>query len=139
MTDFPPTAPRLVEPPSGDRRVGLRLAQRRPVKVFDPVSSRYVGGQTRDVSPTGLRLELPVGAPVAPGRLVHVFVGVADGPQGLAQRHGMIPARVVWVDRSSAPRVEAAVGRTIGTGAATPTMTVGVELVARAAAVSDAA
>lgn len=124
----------LLEPAAphdpADRRRGLRLAQSRPVKVFDPASSKYVGGQTRDVSPTGLRLELPAGSPVAPGRLVHVHVGVSDGPQGLAQRRGMVPARVVWVDRS---RLANPAG---GRGGAV--ITVGVELVARMA-VSDAA
>jgi hypothetical protein len=106
---------------ASERRRGLRIRQSRPVKVFDPASARYVGGQTRDVSASGLRLELPVSSPIAPGRLVHVHIGVSMGPEGLAQRRGMIPARVVWVDR--------------GEGMS---MTAGVELVARVAA-ADAA
>lgn len=110
-------------PTTDDRRRGLRIRQSRPVKVYDPASSRYVGGQTQDVSATGLRLELPVASPILPGRLVHLHVGVSDGPEGLAQRRGMIPARVVWVDRSR----EAV------------TMTAGVELVAGAAAALEAA
>ncbi len=105
-----------------ERRRGFRIRQSRPVKIFDPASSRYVGGQTQDVSLSGLRLELPVSSPILPGRLVHVHVGVSDGPEGLAQRRGMVPARVVWIDRS----------------AGGPCMTAGVELVARVAA-ADAA
>ncbi|MCS7034626.1 MAG: PilZ domain-containing protein [Phycisphaerae bacterium] len=104
-----------------ERRRGLRIRQNRPVKVFDPASARYVGGQTQDVSASGLRLKLPMSSPILPGRLVHVHVGISDGPEGLAQRRGMIPARVVWIDRSE--------------GAS---MTAGVELVTRAAA-ADAA
>jgi hypothetical protein len=112
VTDTPTTT---IERSLSDRRRGMRMAQHRPVKVFDPSSSKYVGGHTQDVSPTGLRLELPVSSPLLPGRLVHVHVGVSEGAQGLAQRSGMIPARVVWIDRSA--------------GGAS--MTAGFELVAR--------
>ncbi|HLL88744.1 MAG TPA: hypothetical protein VK324_05535, partial [Tepidisphaeraceae bacterium] len=44
-----------------ERRRGLRIRQARPVKVFEPTACRYFGGQTCDVSATGLRLELPAG------------------------------------------------------------------------------
>lgn len=108
----------------GERRRGLRIAQRRPVKVFDPASARYLAGQTRDVSSTGLRLELPVSSPVSVGRLVHVHVGASAGPEGLAQRRGMVPARVVWIDRPG----DIADGR----------LTAGVELVTRVAALDAA-
>jgi hypothetical protein len=111
-----------IDRPRSDRRRGMRLVQNRPVKIYDPSSARYVAGRTQDVSPSGLRLELPVSSPLLPGRLVHVHVGVSAGAQGLAQRSGMIPARVVWIDRSS------------GDGS----MTAGFELVARVA-VMDAA
>lgn len=106
-----------------ERRRGLRITQHRPVKLFDPVTSRYVAGQTRDVSTTGLQLELPVSSPVIVGRLVHVHVGTSAGSEGLAQRRGMMPARIVWVRRS----VDAS-GR----------MTAGVELVTRVAALDAA-
>jgi hypothetical protein len=106
-----------------ERRRGLRIRQNRPVKVFDPATAKYVAGHTEDVSTTGLRLELPISSPVAEGRLVHVHVGTSNGPEGLAQRRGMMPARIVWIDRSHGDA-----GR----------MTAGVELVTRVAALDAA-
>ena len=35
----------------GERRRGLRITQHRPVKVYEPSSGRYVGGQTEDILP----------------------------------------------------------------------------------------
>jgi len=53
-----------------ERRRGLRIQQTRPIKVFEPTGSRYFGGQTQDVSSTGLRLQLPCSMPVCPGKLL---------------------------------------------------------------------
>lgn len=83
-----------------ERRRGLRISQNRPIKVYEPWSTRYIGGQTHDVSATGLRIELPVSAPVKEGKLLSIHVGLSDDGQSLANRRQMIPARVVWVDRS---------------------------------------
>ena len=83
-----------------ERRRGLRIRQARPVKIFDAVAARYFGGRTEDISATGLRVELPSFAPVEPGDTLSVHVGLNDRGQGLANRRSMIPARVVWVDRS---------------------------------------
>ena len=91
--------PRLSSPKS-ERRRGLRIAQQRPVKVFEPSAARYFAGQTEDVSATGLRLELPISAPVMPGKLLSIHVGLSESGSALANRRSMIPARVVWVDRS---------------------------------------
>ena len=107
-----------------ERRRGLRVTQARPIKVFEPTASRYYGGQTHDVSSTGLRVELPISAPIRPGKLLSVHVGPNEYGIGLANRRQMIPARVVWVDRSSA-----ALGR----------MTAGVEFLPTIAAHLDAA
>lgn len=85
-----------------ERRRGLRIAQNRPVKIFEPFASRYFGGQTEDISATGLRLELPVSAPILPGRLLSLHVGLNAEGQTLANRRHMIPARVVWVNRDGA-------------------------------------
>jgi hypothetical protein len=82
-----------------ERRRGLRIQQNRPIKVFEHTASRYFGGQTQDVSSTGLRLELPRSMPVRPGKLVSIHVGLDSAGQPLANRRSMIPARVVWVDR----------------------------------------
>ena len=84
-----------------ERRRGLRVRQTRPVKVYEPTTSRYFGGQTEDVSVTGLRVELPAYAPVRTGDVLSIFVGLNQAGQQLAHRRQMIPARVVWVSRDS--------------------------------------
>lgn len=89
------------EPGGIERRRGLRITQNRPIKVYEPSASRYFGGQTHDVSATGLRIELPVSTAVRPGKLLNIHVGLGDSGQSLANRRQMIPARVVWVDRSA--------------------------------------
>lgn len=107
-----------------ERRRGLRIRQARPIKVYIPAAARYVGGQTRDISATGLQVELPRSAPVQPGKLLNVHVGLDDSGSCLANRRSMIPARVVWVSRA----VQA--GRTL---------TAGVEFLASISAHADAA
>jgi hypothetical protein len=78
-----------------ERRRGLRIRQARPVRVLGTCGAKYYGGQTEDISATGLRVELPASAPVQPGTVVNVHVGGA-----LANRKQLMPARIVWVDRS---------------------------------------
>lgn len=87
---------------NAERRRGLRVRQHRPVKVFEPVGSRYFGGQTEDVSSTGLRVELPAYAPVRPGETLSIHVGLSSRGESLANRRQMIPVRVVWVNRHAA-------------------------------------
>jgi c-di-GMP-binding flagellar brake protein YcgR len=82
-----------------ERRRGLRIREQRPVKIFDSAAARYFGGQTEDISATGLRLELPGYAPVQPGDTLSIHVGLNRQGQSLANRRQMIPARVVWVNR----------------------------------------
>ena len=108
-----------------ERRRGLRISQQRPIKVYEPWSTRYISGQTHDVSATGLRIELPISAPVQQGKLVSIHVGLSDHGQSLANRRQMIPARVVWVERDPAGE--------------TPRLTAGVEFLASIAAHLDAA
>ena len=88
----------------GERRRGLRVRQQRPVKVYEPAGARYFGGQTEDISATGLRIELPAFAAVRVGETLSIHVGVNDKAQSLANRRQMIPARVVWVNRTAAIR-----------------------------------
>jgi hypothetical protein len=83
-----------------ERRRGLRIRQNRPVKVFEPTTSRYFGGQTEDISATGLRVELPAYAPVRVGEVLNIHVGLSQSGQTLANRRSMVPARVVWVNRA---------------------------------------
>ena len=94
-----------------ERRRGLRIRQRRPVKVFEPAARRYHGGRTEDISSTGLRIELPAWATVRPGDEIAVHVGLNRKGESLAHRRQMITARVVWVNRTSGkhPRLEAGV------------------------------
>ena len=108
-----------------ERRRGLRIQQTRPIKVFEPTGSRYFGGQTQDVSSTGLRLKLPASMPVRPGKLLSIHVGLSETGQTLANRRNMIPARVVWVNR---PRETDA-----------RTLSIGVEFLASISAQLDAA
>jgi hypothetical protein len=82
---------------ASERRRGLRIRQDRPIKVFEPVTARYFGGQTRDISVTGLRIELPPSAALRPGRLLNVHVGLDSAGHSLANRRQMIPARIVWI------------------------------------------
>src|SRR5882672_7529845 len=104
MTMLLATEPRRVRTQLGaERRRGLRINQSRPVKVFEPSAGRYFGGQTEDVSSTGLRLELPLSAPVREGRILSIHVGLSESGSSLANRRQMIPARVVWVDRNVKP------------------------------------
>src|SRR5215207_8926884 len=80
-----------------ERRRGLRVRQARPIKVYEPAGARYFGGVTGDISATGLRIELPATADLRPGKIVNVHVGISPGGFGLANRRGMIPAKVVWI------------------------------------------
>lgn len=82
-----------------ERRRGLRIRQARPIKVYDAAAARYFGGQTEDISSTGLRIELPVYAPIEPGDTLNIHVGLNSKGQTLANRRQMMPARVVWVNR----------------------------------------
>jgi hypothetical protein len=117
----------LVEAESAvaERRRGLRIRQNRPIKMFEPIAAKYFGGQTRDISATGLRIELPVSTPVVKGRLVSIHVGLNEAGHALANRREMIPAKIVWIDRSAARKT----GR----------MTAGIEFLASIAAHLDAA
>ena len=108
-----------------ERRRGLRIRQARPVKIFEPAAARYFGAQTCDVSAMGLRLDVPAFAPLCEGEVLNIHVGPSHAGQALANRRQMLPARVVWVDRSDAMRS----GR----------ITAGVEFLASIAAHLDAA
>jgi len=82
-----------------ERRRGLRIRQKRPVKIFDSAAAKYFGGCTEDISATGLRVELPSYAPIEPGDTLNVHVGLNRLGESMANRRQMIPARVIWVNR----------------------------------------
>jgi hypothetical protein len=111
-----------------ERRRGLRVRQSRPVKIYDAHAARYFGGRTEDISSTGLRLELPAYAPVRPGAMLCIHVGLNHQGQSLANRRQMIPARVVWVRRDTGNDDRSAA-----------TLEAGVEFLANIAAQRDAA
>ena len=108
-----------------ERRRGLRIRRDHPVKIFAPSANRYIPGQTRDVSATGLRISLPASAPLLPGQHLSIHVGLGSTGSPLANRRQMLPARIVWIDR-----VPASDARTV---------TAGIEFVATLAAHLDAA
>ncbi len=99
MTLTEPMTRKTMALAGSERRRGLRIAQERPVKIYEPRMSRYFGGKTCDVSTTGLRIELPAFATVQMGETVNIHVGLSNSGQSLANRRNMMPARVVWVDR----------------------------------------
>ena len=111
LTEAPSDAVALHAAGAPERRRGLRIRQRRPVKVFEPGARRYHGGRTEDISSTGLRIELPAWATVQPGEEIAVHVGLNRKGESLAYRRQMITARVVWVNRIAGKhsRVEAGV------------------------------
>lgn len=82
-----------------ERRRGLRVREKRPVKIFEPGTARYFGGQTEDISATGLRIEMPSWAALRTGETLNIHVGLNRRGQTLANRRAMLPARVVWVSR----------------------------------------
>ena len=84
-----------------ERRRGLRIRQARPIKVFEPTLGRYFGGQTEDISSTGLRVELPLSTPILPGRRLEIHVGQSGAGESLAIRRQMIMARIIWIDRAA--------------------------------------
>jgi hypothetical protein len=112
---------------TGERRRGLRIRQHRPVKIYEPLGARYFGGQTEDISSTGLRIELPAYAAVREGESLFIHVGLNRQGQSLANRKQMMPARVVWVRRSGS------------TGTRPGTVEAGVEFLSSIAALLDAA
>ena len=87
-----------------ERRRGLRVRQARPIKLYEPAGAKYFGGVTEDISATGLRIELPAWAPIRTGETLNIHVGLNRLGQTLANRRSMIPARVVWVNRTAHKR-----------------------------------
>jgi hypothetical protein len=85
---------------AAERRRGLRIRQARPIRVYEPSGARYFGGQTEDISATGLRIELPTSVQLHPGKVVSVHVGMNRDGSILPNRRQMMSARVVWIDRS---------------------------------------
>ena len=100
-----------------ERRRATRVAQERPVKIYEPYASRFFGGQTIDVSGTGMKLAFPAWAHLNVGRVINVHVGLAAGlGQPLANRRSMIPARIVWIRHADETADQMVVGVEFLTG-----------------------
>jgi len=79
---------------SSDRRQSPRFPLARPVKLRCMVSGRYYGGQSRDVSSTGVMTELDSPSLLVPGQ--RVAVGIAEHQkQPIIPADDMIEATVV--------------------------------------------
>src|SRR5438876_10345479 len=85
-----------------ERRRGLRIKQQRPVKVYEPRTSRYFPGQTADISLSGLRLNLPLSTPIIAGHTLCLHVGSAHPNCDFASKRQMIEAKVIWIHRDQA-------------------------------------
>lgn len=84
-----------------ERRYGSRVKIARPIKVVDLANGRHIAGRSRDVSSSGMRLEIPMTNGLKVGDAVHVDVGMLSGIGPLTGRPRVIPARVVWLQRQT--------------------------------------
>ena len=80
-----------------ERRRGLRVREHRPVKIYEPGAARYFGGQTEDISATGLRIELPAHATLRVGETLVLYKNPAAtlapaGPAAAAPTVELAPA-----------------------------------------------
>lgn len=82
-----------------ERRSATRVKISRPVRVIDLTIGRHAAGRSRDVSATGMKLEIPVTNAIREGDTIHVDVGTLAGIGPLAGRPHVIPARVIWIRR----------------------------------------
>ena len=81
-----------------ERRRGLRIKQQRPVKLYEPRTSRYYPGQTADISASGLRLRLPLSTPIVVGNTLSLHIA---SNCSFACRRQMIEAKVIWIHRDN--------------------------------------
>jgi hypothetical protein len=79
--------------PRAERRSGLRIPTRRPVKVLNPVTCKLLAGETYDLSPGGLSLELPASSSLSEGSPISVYVSGSP----VSTRCAMTPARIAWL------------------------------------------
>ena len=86
-----------------DRRRHPRERVEAPCKVYQAATGKYLAGRARDVSRSGVMIELLPGPALLPGEAVGIGMGAAS----LLGREDLIPARVVWsdADRAGARRV----------------------------------
>jgi hypothetical protein len=90
----------IAMPNNGERRRGLRIRQARPIKLFDPSAARFAAGRTCDISADGLRIELPILAPVYAEQIVYVHISESCDGHAQATQKQLVPAKIIWVDRT---------------------------------------
>jgi hypothetical protein len=79
-----------------DRRRHPRERLELPCKLFHAATNRYLAGRTRDVSRSGVLIELSPGPAFVPGEPVAIGVSGA----ALLAEGDLIAARVVWSEGS---------------------------------------
>ncbi len=84
-----------------ERRTATRVRICRPVKVIDLAIGRHAAGRSRDVSSTGMKVEIPASNHIHEGDTIHIDVGTLGGVGPLVGRPHIIPARVVWIRREA--------------------------------------
>ncbi|MFT3786983.1 MAG: PilZ domain-containing protein [Tepidisphaeraceae bacterium] len=105
------------EPMFLERRGGVRVKLVRNVKVHEPTTGRHLAARTRDISATGMRLEMPLTNAIREGEHVTVYLGSLSEVGLVKTRRPTLAARVVWVKRDANRLVR-------------PILTAGVEFVA---------
>lgn len=88
-----------VRPMVLERRSATRIRLSRPIRVIDLVVGRHAAGRSRDISATGMQLQIPMTYQIVPGNTIHVDVGTLSGVGPLSGRPRVIPARVIWIRR----------------------------------------
>lgn len=84
-----------------ERRGATRIRISRPVRVIDLSICRHAAGRSRDISATGMRVEIPATNAIQVGDTIHVDVGTLSGAGPLAGRPRVIPGRIVWIQREA--------------------------------------
>jgi len=92
---LPPMHERMVL----ERRLGSRVKIARPIRVVELSTGRHIAGRSRDISSTGMKIEIHASDHVREGDIVRVDVGTLSGIGPLVTRPRVIPARVVWIKR----------------------------------------
>lgn len=82
-----------------ERRGATRVRISRPVRVIDLAICRHAAGRSRDISSTGMRVEIPASNAIQVGDTIHVDVGTLAGVGPLYGRPRVIPGRIVWIQR----------------------------------------
>lgn len=78
-----------------ERRHQARVAQLRPVRLFESYAGRFFAGVTVNVSVDGMCVRLPASIDLRPGRFVTLH-GVASGMRLASGVAHAMTARVVW-------------------------------------------